>query len=180
MLNCSVGEDSVIKRSAAEDRRASRDVRQSVRPALARWVGAATLWCIARLRREAGLLINGVRSGIEDSLPTSSGRWWRRSPGQSRPDLTVLAIVQAVFRSDFDATTVLQGAYAKKFATNSNCRNSLAALEIPRFACHSALFCGPSPSQVEAATMIRESQGSTCCFGDSTATNNSRPGDAIS
>ncbi len=99
---------------------------------------------------------------------------------QSRPDLTVLAIVQVVSRGEFDATTVLQGAYAKNFATNSNCRNSLAAQEILRFACHAALFCGPSPSRPQTATMIWQSQVSIPCFGDSTASNNSRPGEAIS
>jgi len=118
--------------------------------------------------------------GTSFGLPTSSGGRSDELQQQSRSEGPVLAIVQAMSLLDFDATTVPQGAYAKNFATNSDCRNSLAALEILRFACHTGLFCGPSPTHTATVTMIWSSQGSLPGFGDSTANKNARPGDAIS
>lgn len=82
-MNCQGGENSITKRAASEDRLALWDVRQPVRPATARRVGAATLCCVARPRREEGILINGIRSGIEGCLRNSSGRRTRRPPAEA-------------------------------------------------------------------------------------------------
>lgn len=86
----------------------------------------------------------------------------------------------ACAKHGFDATTVRQGAYAKNFATNSNCRNSVVAQEILRFVCHSSFFCGASPAQPAVVRMIRVCRAEIAALCGVSLCKNSRPGDAQS
>lgn len=97
---------------------------------------------------------------------------------QIPPVFPVSSVLRPVRSTVFDATTVRQGAYAKNFATNSNCRNSVGAQEILRFMCHSAFFCGASPSQPVTVTMFDLSRDKFAVSGGSNCCNNSRPGGA--